>query len=211
MIAKQNKLTGFTLIEVLLAMAITAFIAVLAYSALSASITSSEVHSRKAQQLVDVQLALTFLERDIRHAVGRGVRDEYGDLQPALSGGALEDFVLQLTRRGWDNPSDVRRGELQRLRYQLEDQSLWRESWLVLDRVSEDDGLQRALLIANVTDFSLRFLGEAAAGSAFNKSLSGQWSESWSVSDDSLPLAIEINLDIENFGRVTRVFAITAQ
>ena len=209
MITKQQQTAGFTLIEVLLAMAITAFIAMLSYSALSASIASSEVHGRKAQQLADVQLALSFLERDIRHAVGRGIRDEYGDQQPALSGGALEDFVLQLTRRGWDNPSGARRGELQRVRYQLEGESLWRESWLVLDRISEDDGLQRALLIDNVTDLSLRFLRmPTTAGSA--SSLVDGWSESWAVSDDSLPLAIEVDITIKHFGQVTRIFSLAA-
>lgn len=210
MTAKHKKITGFTLIEVLLAMAITAFIAVLAYSALSASIASSEVHGRKAQQLADVQLALTFLERDIRHAVSRGIRDEYGDQQSALSGGALEEFALQLTRRGWDNPTDIRRGELQRVRYQLEGEALWRESWLVLDRISEDEGLQRAMLIDSVTDFSLRFLGSTGAGGS-SSGLTEEWLESWTVNGDSLPRAIEIDISIKNFGQVVRVFSLAAQ
>lgn len=209
MIVKGHQTAGFTLIEVLLAMAITAFIAMLSYSALSASIASSEVHGRKAQQLADVQLALSFLERDIRHAVSRGIRDEYGDQQPAMSGGAFEDFILQLTRRGWDNPSGARRGQLQRLRYQLEGESLWRESWPVLDRMSEDEGLQRALLIDNVTDLSLRFLAKSTVSGSASSLIDG-WSESWLVRNDSLPLAIEIDITIKHFGQVKRIFSLVS-
>ena len=92
--AANKPLAGFTLIEVLLAMGITTFVALLAYSGLSASITAAESQQLQAQQIVDIQLPLTVLERDIRNVVARPIRDEYDDRVEALVGGAFNDYLL---------------------------------------------------------------------------------------------------------------------
>lgn len=202
----QSSQRGFTLIEVMLAIAITAFIAVIAYSGLSAAINASERQQLQVKRLGDIQLALTVLERDIRQTVLRAVVDEYGDRQSALLGGSQQEYLLQLTRAGWDNVADQRRSELQRVRYQLEDNELWRENWLVLDRLDSEEGLQRVLLIDGVTDFQLSFL-DGESSSASQSPLGGEWVDDWSPESgtDRLPLAVEIRLDIENFGAVRRV------
>ena len=129
---RMDRGAGFTLIEVMLAMAITAFIAVIAYSGLSAAISASERQQLQVETLGNIQLTLTVMERDIRNAVKRPVKDEYGDKEPALAGGTQQEYLLQVTRAGWDNPANRRRSELQRVRYLLEDDELWRESWLVV-------------------------------------------------------------------------------
>ena len=197
---------GFTLIEVMLAIAITAFVALLAYNGLSASITAAEQHQQQAQQLADIQLPLTVMERDIRHAVNRPIKDEYGETVTALSGGALNDYLLILTRRGWDNPRALPRGELQRVRYILENDELWRESWSVLDRMSEEGGQQRTLLMKQVLSVELVFL-DALSLSATSSPLGGEWVDLWEVGD-RLPAAIDIKLEVEGFGEVRRVYSI---
>lgn len=196
---------GFTLIEVMLAIAITAFVAMLSYNALSAAISSADRHEKKAGKLADIQLALTVLERDIRHAIRRSIRDDFDYEQAALLGGGQEQYILQLTRRGWDNPIGNPRSELQRVRYELEGEELWRESWQMLDRVSEDETLQKVLVLGAVKEFNISFL-EGSAGASGSGLLGGEWTDSWDTKDDRLPLAVEIELDIEDFGRVKRVF-----
>jgi len=195
---------GFTLLEVILAIAISAFVAVLGYSALSTAIKAAEQHEKKALQLANVQLALTVLERDIHNAVKRAIVDEYSSTQNPLLGGEFAEFPLQLTRRGWDNPSDIRRGELQRLRYEFVDGELWREHWLVLDRTSEENSKQRVLLIDQLERFEVLFLKPSGPGS--NNGLGGEWQENWDA--PNLPLAIEVRLHLEHFGQVKRVFEI---
>lgn len=205
---------GFTLIEVVLAMAITAFVALLAYTGLHAAINAAERHQWQMQRLGEVQLAMSVLERDLRHTIARPVVDEYGDLLPALSGGVAQDYLLRLTRRGWDNPRELPRGELQRLRYQLEDNQLYREYWPLLDRISEQDGLQRQLLIDGVLAIELRFLDTAAAGSLAAAAQSagqspgqrGEWVDDWP--HQRLPGAVEVALELEQIGWVRRVFAL---
>lgn len=196
---------GFTLIEVMLAIAITAFVAMLSYNALSAAISSADRHEKKAGKLADIQLALTVLERDIRHAIRRSIRDDFDYEQAALLGGGQEQYILQLTRRGWDNPIGNPRSELQRVRYELEGEELWRESWQMLDRVSEDETLQKVLVLGAVKEFNISFL-EGSAGASGGAPLGGEWTDSWDTKDDRLPLAVKIELDIEHFGWVKRVF-----
>lgn len=204
--AANKPLAGFTLIEVLLAMGITTFVALLAYSGLSASITAAESQQLQAQQIVDIQLPLTVLERDIRNAVARPIRDEYDDRVEALVGGAFNDYLLVLTRRGWDNPRELSRGELQRVRYQLLDDVLWRESWSVLDRVSEEAGRQRTRLLQGVRAIEITFLDSASSG-ASRSPLGGEWLDEWDI-PQRLPAAIKIQFEVEGFGEVARVISI---
>jgi len=204
--AANKPLAGFTLIEVLLAMGITTFVALLAYSGLNASITAAESQQLQAQQIVDIQLPLTVLERDIRNAVARPIRDEYDDRVEALVGGAFNDYLLVLTRRGWDNPRELSRGELQRVRYQLLDDVLWRESWSVLDRVSEEAGRQRTRLLQGVRAIEITFLDSASSG-ASRSPLGGEWLDEWDI-PQRLPAAIKIQFDVEGFGEVARVISI---
>jgi general secretion pathway protein J len=208
----MSRQAGFTLIEVLLAIAITAFVAVLAYSGLSVAVTGSERHQQHAEQQAELQMALSLLEKDVRQITARVITDEYDEQQPALAGGALEDYILQLSRRGWDNPLELRRASLQRVRYQLEDNVLWREYWPVMDRSSEDEGLQRLKLLENVDSIKLRFLDDSSAAAA-SSDLGGEWQESWPPAEralNDLPLAIDLELELLERGRIRRVIEITA-
>jgi len=193
----------------MLAMAITSFIAVLAYSGLNTAITAAERHELQAQQVAAIQLPLTIVERDIRHIVNRGIVDEYGDDVAALTGGSFDEYPLILTRMGWANPRHQARGELQRVRYRLENDELWRESWPVLDRLSLEAGHQDSKLLSGVLRLELAFLDPGASG-AGQSVLGGEWSERWQP-QPALPLAVEIVLEIENFGEIRRVYAIPAQ
>lgn len=202
----SNRSAGFTLIEVLLAMVITTFVALLAYSGLSTAMNAAEVHSAQASRIADVQLPLTVMERDIRNAVLRPIRDEYDDKVPALIGGDLNDYVLRLTRGDWDNPRGLIRSDLQRVRYQLDDDKLWRESWSILDRLSEEYGQQRTLLMENIVEFELTFLNPYSSNASLSP-IGGEWIKEWDI-PDRLPAAIEIRFELENFGEVRRVFSI---
>lgn len=201
--------SGFTLIEVMLAMAITAFIALLAYSGLSTAIVAAEQHGKQTQQIADIQLPLTLLERDIRHAVNRPIVDEYEDSLAAMKGGRFGEYSLVLTRLGWANPMDQPRGELQRVRYLIQDNELWRESWSVIDRVSQEHSKQTNRLLEGVLTFELEFL-DGGANSADQSLLGGEWVDEWDQKN-VLPLAIEVTLEIENFGELRRVFSIPSQ
>lgn len=208
---------GFTLLEVLLAMAITALVAVMAYSGLSTAITAAQRHGEQARRLGDLQTAISWITRDLRESVDRDIAagDErepavWGGESPVLNrtfNGEDRDNLLVLTRVGWDNPRGLRRGAIQRVRYRLDaDNNLWRDHWLVLDRLDDDDHKQAVKLIAGIKSVTVQFL-DGNSGNSLTSELGGEWVPRWPVikSDTGLPLAVQIDLDVEGIGIITRI------
>ncbi len=95
---------GFTLVEVLIALAITSFVATIAYTSLSATLNGAESTQAVAERSYQVNRALLILSRDLEHFVARPLRDEFGEAEPALQGGPAARFQLSFTRAGWHNP-----------------------------------------------------------------------------------------------------------
>ena len=206
---------GFTLVEVLIALAITAFVAAVAYTSLSTVITGVESARAGAERTQAINRTFMLLSRDLRQFVERPVRDEFGDTEPALSGGEAARFALSFTRAGWHNPNGLPRSHLQRVNYRFEDQALWRESYPVLDRAGDTEGTSVQLL-DDVDYLELAFLGsvdQLRLGRGTNVD-TRQWPENWVVdtSDrDALPrppVAIEVTLGLADLGEITRLYVL---
>ena len=205
---------GFTLLEVLLAMALTALVAIMAYSGLTAAINAASRHGEMVQRLGEVQTAIGWIVRDLRQSVNRSITDARGELRPALIGRNDDsEELLELTHSGWDNPRGQRRSALQRVHYRLDaDHNLWRDHWLVLDRLDDEDRLQQIKLLSGVQSFKIQFLNaQAADGQAQNaqaETLGGEWVEQWPVNKgdiEKLPLAVQFDIEIEGVGVIHRV------
>jgi general secretion pathway protein J len=207
----KRAVQGFTLLEVLLAMAITGMVAVMAYSGLSIATSAAERHGETVRRLGELQTGVGWLVRDLRQAVNRPVLDAGDELQPAILGTELQDQLLELTHTGWDNPRGQRRSAVQRVRYRLDpDGNLWRDNWLALDRIDDEEQLQEVKLLTGVTRFKLQFLkrqGEQVSSSP----LGGEWVDTWpeTKGDAALPMAVQFDLDIEGIGTVHRVVGLT--
>jgi len=191
--------SGFTLLELLVALAIFSLIAVMSYSGLTVVLNQQAATEIQAESLAKLQKVYLLLQRDIEQVVPRPVRDEYGDEQPALAG----SDALQLTRGGWSNPAGSLRSTLQRVGYAYEDRQLVRYSWAVLDR-AQDSEPQRQPLIDDIEEMTIRYLDA-----------NNEWEERWpnplaagggTVDMTLLPRAVEITLDHEKFGPLVWVF-----
>ena len=108
---------GFTLLELLVAMAIFAIMAAAAYSSLRSILYTEAAVEAEARRLGQVQMAFFLMERDIGQILPRGIRDEYDEEQSPLQSGKLLGDLLIFTRTGWDNPLGLPRSNLQRLAY----------------------------------------------------------------------------------------------
>jgi general secretion pathway protein J len=203
----NKRARGFTLIEVLLAIAITLLVAVMAYAGLSAAMNAAERHGAQVRRLGEVQTAMFWLVRDLRESIDRPVLDGSGEVLPAMRSSGVDETVLELTRIGWDNPRGQRRGSVQRVRYRLDaNGDLWREHWLVLDRFDDEEELQSVRLLRGVEECRLQFL-DGQSGNAKQAPLGGEWVEQWPATegDQLLPLAVQFELDLEGLGTVRRV------
>ncbi|MGD8560476.1 MAG: type II secretion system minor pseudopilin GspJ [Gammaproteobacteria bacterium] len=200
----KQRSTGFTLLELVVAMAVFAIMAAIAYSGLNNVLlarSQTEVHSEQLHQL---QLAMNWLARDIEQIVDRGVRNEYGEPLPAVIGNDFEGYLLELTRGGWRNPANQPRSHLQRVAYAVRDEQLVRAYWRVLDR-AEDSKAYEAVLLDGVKGVEIRYLDEQ-----------GEWHSSWpdqllgqpAENLPSIPRAIEVNVDTKQFGKITRLLRV---
>ena len=203
-LSRQEK--GFTLLEVLLAIVITALIGLGSWQLLNSAIKTNELTQARLEELKQLQKAMFFVARDFQQVIARGVRDEFGDLMPALST-RNEFYALEFTRSGWRNPLQDPRSELQRIAYEL-DQEGWlvRHYWSVLDRAQDSEPRARKLL-ADAEKLSFAFLND-----------SGSWVDEWPPQSDSeenadiykkynlLPKALRIELEHPRFGQIVRLF-----
>ncbi|MBA1262646.1 type II secretion system minor pseudopilin GspJ [Stutzerimonas stutzeri] len=197
---------GFTLLELLIAIALFALLGLGTYRMLEAVLRSDEVVRIQEAQLRQLGRALWSLERDLIQAVPRPIRDGYGDEQNAFLGqlaGLDEGVAFELTRNGWRNPTGLRRANLQRVRWRLAGDSLERLYWVVLDRdVDSQPRVQRVL--DEVSALRLRYLDSESG-----------WHEEWPPfefgrSDPEqqarrLPAAVEVSFEHPRFGSISRL------
>lgn len=124
---------GFTLLELVVALAVFSVLATLAYGSLARLLEARDTLAARAEALGRLQRVQALLARDCAALVQRPVRDELGDPEAALR--RAPDGSLELTHGAFGNPLDQPRAHLQRVRWQLRDGVLYRDAWPVLDRV----------------------------------------------------------------------------
>lgn len=210
----SGRSAGFTLIEVLIALAITAFVSAIAYSSLSTVISAVESTRQATDRTYNINRAWMIISRDLRQFVARPVRDEFGEVEPALQGGAAARYVLSLTRSGWHNPNDHLRSNLQRVNYRVEEGALWRDTYPVLDRAADTEA-QSVKLLEGVEFFEPAFLGSVADARSVGDGVTldtRNWTESWVVDTSTPgvalapPEAVEIRLQLDDWGEMRRLY-----
>ena len=195
---------GFTLLELLVALAIFGLLAAMSYGGLQAVLNQQWHTEQAADRLAELQKMYLLMQRDIEQLVPRLVRNEFGDAQQPLVG----DDSLQLTRGGWRNPAGRQRSTLQRVGYAYEEQQLVRYAWSVLDRAQDSEPLKQPLT-EDVERMQLRYLDG-----------NDVWKEQWpdtsgSVGTDvaadrsefpELPKALEVTIEHKTFGTLVWLF-----
>lgn len=198
---------GFTLIEVVIAVAISAILAVMTFTAMREALNNRERIREGAARVQALQTTMRTLVQDFSQLEPRPIREPLGDgHQPALAASAGDNTVVSFTRAGWMNPAGVPRSTLQRVRYELRDGQLHRDYWMVLDAQLDPQPVTRVLL-DGVQGFRIRFMNDGR-----------EWQENWpppvqgtTRGDRELrwrPLAVEITLELEDWGTVTRLIEV---
>ena len=195
---------GFTLIEVLVAMAVFAVLAAFCYGTLSQTLLSAEILSERMDRLQALQRTMRMLTDDLQQLAPRPVRDELGDnLRPALDTGFQSGFALELTRSGWSNPIVLPRSTLQRAAYRIEEDELVRYHWYTLDRTLSNEPVSVALL-DGVEGVEFRFLEG-------NDNYSTEWppiGRPGPLGVRQRPRAVEITLLLAEEGEIRRLIEV---
>jgi general secretion pathway protein J len=252
---------GFTLVELLVALFITAIMFAIGYRGLDQALTSRRALDQQSARLIAVQQAMRTIEQDFELLQPRPVRQPIGDgYLPALqsaqdlgssaplsfsnaglssgtsgstssdgtsSGGTTNGSatsssggtglgssssasslagatapLVTLTRGSWTNPVGLPRSELQRVSYSIENGSLVRSYWPVLDATTPVAPVKRTL-VDHVKRLTLRYMDAGR-----------QWQSAWPPGslgaapvNQTLrlrPVAVEVTLELEDWGVVLR-------
>lgn len=192
---------GFSLIELLVALAVFAALAAAAYGGLAQIARTRAALAGQQDRFAAVTRAVAALERDLRQSVSRPVLGNSGRTPlPAVAGAPA---AIELTRLGYANPRAEPRSHLERVVYALDGDRLRRGRYAVLDR-APDSAPTTTVLLDRIGEWHLRYLGCDRA-----------WRDAWPPSarldcanaqlDERLPRAVEFRFVLADLGEIRRV------
>lgn len=192
---------GFTLLELIVVLAIFAVLSVMAYGGLASVLTARAHVAQALERTSALQKGYLRLRNDFQQLRARPVRDGYGESQPALL--VQPDDTVEFTRSGWRNPLSQPRSALERVAYRVDDGRLLRLSWRVLDRAQDSEPAE-LVVFDQVEDARWRFLDAKL-----------EWQDAWptqaasaaGTADLGPPRAVELTLVLKDLGEVRYLFS----
>ena len=189
---------GFTLVEVLLALAIFGVIAVLGYRA-TASLTDGEAHlSAEAQRWRTLDALFTRFEADVRQAVPRGARSGSA-IEPAwlaLPADSAGNAALVFSRAGAEFADDPGIAG-QRIGYRLRGHAVEIAYWPQLDNAANVEPAVYTL-VDGVSGFRVAYQSRA-----------GAWRDNWPLPGEAdLPRAVRVDLKLSSGEAIERWFVL---
>ena len=156
-----NTQQGFTLIEMLAAIAIFALVSLASWQIMQSLMRANDVGKAQHQRMQNLQYAMLIIEQDFRQIIDRGPRvDGKVSEQSLFSSDTMldtDDQAITFVRGGWHNPNNrLPRPELQRVFYRLKDNKLERLHDYQLDVIENTERAKRVLL-GGVTGLTFEF------------------------------------------------------
>lgn len=203
--------TGFTLLELLVAIAVFAVLAIMSYGTLSNVLLAQAQTREAAEQLTRAQKAMLYIERDLLQIVNRPIRDVDGFDQPAVLGKEFEKW-FEFTRTGHPNPNLAPRSYLQRVAYVMpadEENKLYRYVWPSLDRPNNLDEAEpyKLLLLDDVEEMRVEFYDNTEEHEPHD-SWTAQTNQAGTPVYDAMPRAIKVVLKLKSMGEIWRLLEI---
>jgi general secretion pathway protein J len=194
----RHQYQGFTLIEMVIAVAIFAVMMVIAFPGLTHIAKVGDQVGQSNRRLSELQFALTYLNRDWTQVSSRKILDQYGDEKPHI---VIEDNSISFTHSGWSNLLQQKRSELQRVQYLVKENQLIRQYWVSLDQATAEEPIS-TVLIDDVESFSVHLIDS-----------SEQAIERWPLDEQEQqrvdkPIALRVEIDVKQFGQVHRIMEI---
>lgn len=189
---------GFTLVEVLIALAIFALLAGAGALVLSQTIDTRFAVRAETDRIGDIQRMRALLKADLAQAAPRRTRAPTGRPLPrALMGPETPDGpILTLVRNGWANPDETARPSLQRVEYRVVEGRLERRVSPYLDGARAGPP---QVLCRGVKDAAVTFIQNGSEAQAFAAS-----------SDRPLPDAVRIVMTLDGVGRLEQIFLVAS-
>lgn len=192
---------GFTLLELLVAMAVLALVGALGYRGLNSILDAEARLQVESRRWTDVSLLFSQLSEDLTMAVGRTTRDDMDRTSPALllSGSTSAPAVsgnaqLVVTRLGIGEGAAVQSAP-RRVGYRLRDGALEYLVWPDLDAAP------------GATPAAYELLGDVADLTWQALDVDGRWFTDWPAGRPatSLPRAVSVRIVLAGGEEITRI------
>ncbi|MDH3688951.1 MAG: type II secretion system minor pseudopilin GspJ [Gammaproteobacteria bacterium] len=198
----MGRTRGFTLLEMVIAMALFAVVAAISYASLIRFLETRDQLSLKNEELRSLQRAFDLLARDLRYLTSRPVRDGFGDVESMLiampdNPPEVGERIRLTTTQPLTGLTSVQRAT--RVAWRLEDGDLLRIAWQVLDR-DQDSVEQSRLVLEDVADMSLLFFSLTADQQLES---TAEWDD-----PDALPRGVEITVVLSDERQYQRLFEV---
>jgi general secretion pathway protein J len=183
---------GFTLIEVLLALMISALVLIVISSVFAGALHLQESAAANLDQSLPVERAMTLMRRDLKNAVAPG-----GLLAGPLQSGSLEggvdasDGIQIYTTTGLMTPNQPW-GEIQKVTYGLQSAADSTNSGKELVRT-----VTRNLLSTGSEDEDDQFLASGVESLNFSYFDGANWLDTWDdTTQTNLPIAVRVSVQL---------------
>ena len=190
---------GFTLLEVLIAIAIFSIISLASFTIFDSVLKGDATSKVRSERQNELQRAFIIIERDLTQIARRSMRLD-GEaaterlIQSASDSFSSQEQAIAFVRHGWTNPGLLLpRSDMQPVAYRLSDETLQRLHYNFVDSVVGEEPKVRTL-ISEVTELNFEYYDGK------------KWQESWPV--NTLPLAIAIVIDTKDYGVIRRQFLV---
>jgi general secretion pathway protein J len=192
---------GFTLVELLVALAIFAIVAGFAYRSLEAMLQTGVAVEKESRKWRDIALFVGRLERDLAAVLSTrtAIASEGTTLMPvsSLVQSTASDTGLALSRSG----SPLQENALaapQRIAYRFHDGAVERLAWTGIDAAPRDEPTAVPVL-RNVSSLAFRFLDSQ-----------GEWRTTWGLPGNGQPpvslTGVEVTVQLVSGEKIVRLF-----
>jgi len=192
--------SGFTLIEILVALLVFALLAGFGYRGVGAVLDAGERVTGETRKWRDLALAFEQMRLAFAQAADRPIRDRHDAAAPAFEGVAAtrnaSEPLLAFTRMGYAGHEGAA-ADQQRVGYRLREERLEQLAWPVLDQAPHTEA-QSVALLSGVRELAFSYLHH------------GKWHPAWPLADGDAPYpaAVLVTLRLSNGERYQRLFAL---
>ena len=195
----RSEQQGFTLLEVLIAIAIFSVVSLASFTIFDTVLRGDENSKIRSDSQNELQRAFLLMERDFTQIAKRSMRingeaPSNSFLQTSDDSFLADEQAIAFVRNGWTNPGLLLpRSDMQRVAYRVVDETLQRLHYNFVDAVVGQEPKIRPL-ISQVTNLTFEFYDGS------------KWQDKWSGS--TLPQAIAIEIETEVYGLIRRQFLV---
>jgi general secretion pathway protein J len=180
---RAPKQSGFTLVELMVALFIFAMLAAAGVSLLSFGVRAQAAATQRLEDIADLRRFSTLLASDLAQALPRISRGPDGQPVRAFTGndGRSDPLVMGYVRGGWTNPEGTSRAGIQRVDVTLAEGRLTRTAYPMVDGSVAPAGV---VLADKIEQLSMRY-----------RDRKGEWRPRWdNALLDATPAAVEMTV-----------------